>query len=134
MEKYNYWKETANDIYCWMDNCDIKLSDFYDRDQAAENIEQDVWDEDTVTGNGGNWYDTEEKCEEYLCHNIDLAFQACEDLGVDFKILRTHFSAGTLARYLDCTIRCYVLMTAIYDALKEKEEQGELYQEKEKSE
>ena len=127
MEKYNYWKETANDIYCWMNDCGIQLSDFNDKYQAAEYIEQQIWNEDIITGNGDSWYEKEKNCEEYLCHNIDLAFQACEDLGVDFKTLRKEFSNGTLARYLDCTIRCYVLMTAIYDALTEREQNGERY-------
>lgn len=122
MNKYNYWYEVANDVYCWMDSNLISLSQFDNREQAADWLYDELWAESNVTGNGTFWYSTEEKCEEYICHNIDLAFQACEDFGLDFKDLRDHFSKNDLARYLDCTIRCYVLTTSIYDALKEKEQ------------
>ena len=129
MEKYNYWKKVANDGECWMDRDGdpFDISQFSNREEAADWLFDELYAEDSITGNGGGFYDSESNCEEYLCHNIDLAFQACDEFCIGFKTLRSEYCKNTLARYLDCVIRCYVLMTAIYDALKIWESYGFKY-------
>ena len=129
MEKYNYWKEVANDVECWMDKDGdpFDLSQFEDREEAANYLYNELWDQDEITGNGGFFYDNEESCEEYLCHNIDLIIDACEYYYADFNILKKHYKKGTLMRYLDATIRCYVLGDAIEEALKTWEGYGFKY-------
>ena len=129
MEHYDYYKEVANDIVCWMDDGDepFDLSQFEDMDEAAEYLNDTLWADDTITGNGPDAYGTEHECEEYLCHNLDLVFEACECFCVDWTLLREHLKEGNLARYLDCTLRCYVLGEAIEMALKEWESYGFKY-------
>ena len=78
-----------------------------------------LWAEDCVTGNGTYWYAKENECEDFLAHNIDLALEACEEFGVDMKALFKAAAEGNAARYMDCTIRCYLLGECLMTALEE---------------
>ena len=129
MDKYNYYAKVSDDIITWIGEYDnsFDISQFENREEAAEWLEDELWAEDSITGNGSFSYATEELCEEFLCHNLDLVFDACDIFGVDYTTLRKQYKQGILARYLDCTVRCYVLPTAIHDALKEWESYGYKY-------
>ena len=132
MEKYNYYREVANDIFNWMDvsGDPFPLTQFNNREEAAEWLYDELWSESEITGNGpDSFYADEEFCEECLCHNTDLIIDSCDEFCVDYTTLRQQYKKGQLARYLDCTIRCYVFMTAIYDALEEYEKCGFKYKE-----
>lgn len=130
MEKYDYYKEVANDIICWMDNDDpFDISKFEDRDEAADYLVDALWALDEITGNGPDTYGSEHECEEYLCHNLDLVFEACECFDTPYQVLRNHLHEGNLARYLDATVRCYVLSAAVEMALQEWESYGFVYKE-----
>lgn len=129
MNKYNYLEAITNDIECWMDKDGdpFDISQFKDRDEAAEFLNDKLWDEDSITGNGDNYYDTEYQCEEYLTHNIEWAVIACEEFGIDIKTIIEYLHANDLARFLDCTIRCYFLARAIDNALEIWESYGYEY-------
>ena len=129
MDKYDYLKAITNDIVCWMDKDGdpFDLSQFEDKDEAAEFLNNRLWAEDFITGNGPYGYADEYLSEEYLCHNLDLAFEACNCFDVNYPLLRDHYKEGNLARYLDCTIRCYLLSAAIDKALEEYESYGFKY-------
>lgn len=120
MNKYNYLEAITNDIECWMDKDGdpFDISQFESRDEAAEFLNNELWDEDSITGNGGNYYDTEYQCEEYLTHNLGWIVIVCEEFGIDMEIIIEHSHENDLARYLDCTIRCYLLAQAIDNALE----------------
>lgn len=126
MEKYNYLKEITNDIIYWMDRegDPFDISQFEDRDEAANFLCEELWEEDSITGNGPYNYSDEFLSEEYLCHNLDLIIEACEGFGVNYEKLRQQYKNGMLARYLDGAIRCYLLPKAVYEALKIWESYG----------
>ena len=123
MEKYDYYKEVANDIECWMDKDGdpFDLSQFEDREEAEEFLYDELWTEAAITGNGPGGYASEEECEEYLCHNLNLLFDALFEFGeLEASLLddlHKHYKEKNLARWADCTIRCYVLDSAIESAL-----------------
>ena len=119
MNKYNYYNEVQNDVENWLDDeyNPFNLAQFPNRDAAAKYLANKLWDNDLVTGNGGEYYTDEETCEEFLCHNLKLAVQACQDFGITFDTLKDHYKMNDLARYVDCAIRCYVLSAAIVQAL-----------------
>lgn len=129
MNKYNYLEAITNDIECWMDKDGdpFNISQFKDRDEAAEFLNNELWDEDSITGNGGNYYDIEYQCEEYLAHNIEWVAIACEEFCIDMETIIQHLHANDLARYLDCTIRCYLLARAVDNALETWESYGYKY-------
>ena len=133
MNKYDYYIEVANDIESWLDSNDFDLSQFEDREEAVEYLYDTLWAEDSITGNGGCWYDTECQCEEYICHNLDLLFEALFEFGEMEEMLLDNIhkynKEKSLARWADCTIRCYVLGSAIERALITYEGYGFRYKE-----
>ena len=126
MEKYDYKRALTDDIKDWIVNDTDLIEEGYmeDRDEDIYNwIYDEVFDEDSVTGNGAYFYGTEEFCSECLSGNFDLLYSAIETFGGDneVKSMIQHYEHKDLARYFDCTIRCYLLMDCIYKALEELE-------------
>lgn len=116
MNKYEYRTEMATDILNYIDS-NITLEDWEFRTDLEDDLYDELWIEDSVTGNGGDYYDTENNCESYLAYNLDLMMEACEEFCVDMKVLLQHYHDKDLARYLDCTIRCYLLEEVLHDVL-----------------
>ena len=129
MEKYDYYTEVANDIECWMDKDGdpFDLSQFENREEAAEFLRDELWSEDEITGNGPYGYASEEECEEFLCHNWDLVIESFDTFGVSILDLRAQYKKNSLARYIDCFVRLYVLDNAIDAALMVWEDYGFKY-------
>lgn len=125
MEKYDYRKAMINDIKEYIKDNPNQLADPFIIDDIEEYWYDILWTEDCVTGNGAYWYAKEEECEEYISHNINLAFEACEEFGVDAKNLAEATVHGNAARYIDCTIRCYLLGECIEKALEELQNEME---------
>lgn len=133
--KYNYREEVS---YCVRDYVREMLEDgrldskdwqyIGARYDLEEKLHDDMWAEDSVTGNGSGSYTFNTwKAEEYLCHNLDLLAEACEYAGFDVDILKDGAEA------CDVTIRCYLLGWAISDLLDEMEEEGFFDEEEERS-
>ena len=120
MEKYDYYIEVANDIENWLEFNDFDLSQFGDRDEAVDFLNDNLWAEDSITGNGPYGYANESLSEEYLCHNLDLASEAYEEFGYE----GIKFDDG--AEAIDVTIRCYLLgqlLQEVIDELKDEVEE-----------
>lgn len=129
MEKYDYYIEVTNDIECWMDKDGdpFDLSQFENREEAAEFLRDELWSEDSITGNGPEGYASEEECEEFLCHNWDLVIEGFDTFGVSISDLRAQYKKKNLARYIDCFVRLYILDNAIDAALMVWEDYGFKY-------
>lgn len=119
-EKYNYLEQVTSDakeaILERMDKWE-----FDDRDELEQIANDELWANDSVTGNtSGSYYCNAWKAEEALCHNWDLLEEAIDEFSGDTDILRQG------AESCDVTIRCYLLGQAIGAALDELEEEGEI--------
>lgn len=112
---YDYRRAITNDIINYIKDNHINLD--MDFDDLCEKLEDELWDERVITGNGIDFYDTEEKCYEYLKGNLPLFFEAMRELGgnMDFNDWMKNYPA----EYMDCTIRCYLLNECIFRAIKE---------------
>ena len=117
-QQYNYKIEMKQDILDYI-NSNITLEDWEFRDDLEDYLYNELWADDSITGNGDNYYNTETCCEAYLAYNLNLMMEACEEFGIDMKILLQHYHNGDLARHLDCAIRCYLLGEVLYDVLNE---------------
>ena len=120
MNKYDYKRAITDDIKDWIVNeTDILEEGF--TDDLYDWIYDEVFSNDEITGNGCYYYNTEEKCSEYLSGNFDLLYPAMDEFGIDAEVrtLIKCYEDKTLARYFDCMIRCYLLMDCIYAAVKE---------------
>lgn len=129
MEKYNYLENvTADAKQAILENLD--RWNFVDRDELEEKVNDDLWCDDSVTGNGSGSYTFNTwQAEENLCHNMDELEDACNEFGQD---IGEAVKQG--AEYCDVTIRCYLLGQAISAALDELEEEGKIkYKEEEEN-
>ena len=117
-QQYEYKTEMTTDILDYI-NSNITLKDWEFRSDLEDYLYNELWAENSITGNGGNYYNTETCCESYLAYNFNLMIEACEEFGIDMKILLQHYHNGDLARHLDCAIRCYLLGEVLYDVLNE---------------
>ncbi len=113
---YDYRKAIKLDILNYIESS-ITLEDWEFRTDFEDYLYSELWANDSITGNGGKYYDTESYCESCLAYNLDLMMEACEEFCADMKVLLQHYHDGDLARYLDCTIRCYLLGEVLHDTL-----------------
>ena len=118
---YDYRKAMIQDIkdYIWMN--DLQPEEGMSQDEYLDYLSDELWDKDEITGNGPKFYDTEDNCSKYLAGNIDLLYLAARDFCIDddINILIKHYEDKSLARYFDCTIRCYLLGDCIDKVLEE---------------
>ena len=97
------------------------LSTSQTRDEFAERLNDDLWIDDSVTGNAsGSYYCNTRKAEEALAHNLDLLGEALREFGCGPEYL---IEKG--AEAADVTIRCYLLYSAISEALDILEEEAD---------
>ena len=120
MENYNYLEQVTTDAKeAIIEN--MEYWDFDDREELEEVAHDELWADDSVTGNGsGSYFFSTWKAEEALCHNWDLLAEALTEFDGDTDILRQGAEA------CDVTIRCYLLSQAIAAALDELEEEGKI--------
>ena len=118
MEKYNYLEAVTNDAkQAILEN--LNYWSFTNREELEEIANDELWINDSVTGNGsGSYTFSTWQAEENLCHNMDELEDACNEFGQD---IGEAVKQG--AEYCDVTIRCYLLGQAISAALDELEEE-----------
>ena len=127
MEKYNYLENvTADAKQAILEN--LNYWSFTNREELEEVANDELWINDSVTGNAsGSYTFSTWQAEENLCHNMDELEDACNEFGQD---IGEAVKQG--AEYCDVTIRCYLLGQAISAAIDELEEEGKIqYQEEE---
>jgi hypothetical protein len=119
MEKYNYFEAVKNAVLYYINENEIKVTTS-NKEELADSLNDDLWTNDSVTGNGsGSYFFNTWKAEEALGHNLDLLGEACEEFGSTADLLKDGAEA------CDVTIRCYLLPQAISEALDELEEDDE---------
>ena len=103
--------------------CKTVKEDFKDIDEAFERLYDDLWVDDSVTGNAsGSYTFNTYKAEENLCHNWDLIEEAmwefayCTIEGKNVSLALNPFEKG--AEWCDCIIRCYLLAEVLRDVLE----------------
>ena len=121
MEKYNYLENvTADAKQAILEN--LKYWNFTDREELEGIANDELWNDDSVTGNASGSYTFNTwQAEENLCHNMDQLEEACDEFGQD---IGEAVKQG--AEYCDVTIRCYLLGQAISAAIDELEEEGKI--------
>lgn len=120
MDRYDYRKVIKNEIIDWIiSNTDLmeNKESLYD-DEISNWIYDEVFAEDSVTGNGPYGYAREEQCREYVASNLDLYFEAAREFD-DFPTGTTPWTVRNPAQHMDATIRCYLLGECIENALEE---------------
>ena len=122
--EYDYRETVRNDVIeqvkdGYKENS-LRLYKEEGREALEEYLNDELWIDDQVTGNASGSYTFNTwEAEENLCHNMDLLAEACDEFGQD---VGEAVKRG--AEYCDVTIRCYLLGSAISEAIDELEAEG----------
>lgn len=116
---YDYMKALVDDIKAYIEE-NYDVNDYEDREEFEETLNDDLWAEDDITGNGSGSYTMDRaKAKEYINGDPnadDYIDSAIADFGIEAKEVAKHRSDW---EYWDVTIRCYLLGQAISQALDE---------------
>ena len=120
-ERYDYREQVTSDVkdavYERYTKEEIRKR-LEDRDDFEEELNDDLFVSDSVTGNAsGSYFCNTWKAENALMHNLDLLGEAMEEFGCESNYLEKGAEA------CDVTIRCYLLSECISDALDEIEDE-----------
>ena len=120
MERYDYYQAVKADVLTYINEnyTTEELKELLnDKDAFYEKLHDDLWVDDSVTGNASGSYTFNTwKAEENLCHNLNLLKDAFEEFCDDYAVA---LEKG--AEYCDVTIRCYILGSVLYGVLNELE-------------
>lgn len=118
---YDYREAMTEDVKEWIKE-NIDLTEWTeDREGLEQQLNDDLWTEDSITGNAsGSYYCNSYKAEESIAHNWDLLNEALDEFGQNnINVIEKG------AERADVTIRCYLLRSVISDVLNEMEENGD---------
>lgn len=127
MEKYNYLEAvTADAKQAILEN--YHDWDFTDREELEEVANDNLWVDDSVTGNGSGSYTFDgETSKEYVTGSddgMDTLREAAREFDCEHRAFTAFLENNW--EYLDVTIRCYLLSQAISAAIDELEEEGKI--------
>lgn len=118
---YDYREAITEDVKEWIKE-NIDLTEWTeDREGLEQQLNDDLWTEDSITGNAsGSYYCNSYNAEESIAHNWDLLNEALDEFGQNnINVIEKG------AEWADVTIRCYLLESVISDVLDEMEENGD---------
>lgn len=116
MDRYDYYRAVKEDaIDAIIEGVNWNGLEYL---EDEDKIYDDLWMDDSVTGNGsGSYTFSTWEAEENVCHNLDLLGEALYEFGCD-----SSYMAEYGAEACDVTIRCYLLGQIIGDAIEEARE------------
>lgn len=118
---YDYREAMTKDVKEWIKE-NIDLTEWTeDREGLEQQLNDDLWTEDSITGNAsGSYYCNSYNAEESIAHNWDLLNEALDEFGQNnINVIKKG------AEWADVTIRCYLLESVISNVLDEMEENGD---------
>lgn len=118
---YDYREAMTEDVKEWIKE-NIDLTEWTeDREGLEQQLNDDLWTEDSITGNAsGSYYCNSYNAEESIAHNWNLLNEALDEFGQNnINVIEKG------AEWADVTIRCYLLWSVISDVLNEMEENGD---------
>lgn len=117
---YDYREAVKDDILQYIHD-KIDFLEFDTLEELGEKLNDDLWTNDSVTGNASGSYTCNTwEAEENICHNLDLLVKALKEYGYELDYLLTEGAESA-----DVTIRCYLLGECIAAALEEIENEFE---------
>ena len=115
METYDYLEAVKENVEDYLIQ-EVDLSKFDSIDELSDFLNDELFTNDSVTGNAsGSYTFSTWQAEENLCHNTELLNEAMAELG-------NVIDRG--AEVCDVTIRCYLLPQAISEVLENYEIDG----------
>ena len=116
---YNYREAMTEDVKQWITD-EVNLADWTeDRGGLEQQLNDDLWTADSVTGNGsGSYTFNRVQASLYVLDNMDLLQKAINEFATDPATVGNKFISEDW-EWFDVTIRCYLLGSVISDAMKD---------------
>ena len=115
---YNYLEELKSDVRNYIKEVASDYMDCEDLDELRDSLYDNLWNEDSVTGNGsGSYTFNKEEAKKYVSDNLDLMVEAYKDLD-SIESLVDDLEALDFET-IDVTIRCYLLSQALDEVLED---------------
>lgn len=129
MTKYNYMEAVKEDVKNYIDS-EINFEDFDSLEELEEKLNDDLWVEDSVTGNAsGSYTFNRVQASLYVLDNMDLLQEAIDEFAIEPATVGNKFISEDW-EWFDVTIRCYLLCSAVSEVLDElKEDFDEAHEE-----
>lgn len=117
-EYYDYGEAVKEDALKALYDYD-EAQEIEDVDDLEEFIQDNLFNDDSVTGNGSGSYTMDtNKAKAYVMDNIDLLKNAVDEFGDGYKTVADKFLDEDW-EYFDVVIRCYVLSMVAHDIAEE---------------
>lgn len=114
---YDYYANVKDDVLTYI-NDEIRPGEYGDRDELESFLNDELFCDDCVTGNGcGSYTHNRSQAKEYVLDNTDLLKESIEGFDSKDKLIDWFFDDDYES--MDVTIRCYILGSCINDALDE---------------
>lgn len=122
---YDYREAITEDVKEWIKE-NINLTEWTeDREGLEQQLNDDLWTADSVTGNGsGSYTFNRVQASLYVLDNMDLLQEAIEEFATDPATVGDKFISEDW-EWFDVTIRCYLLGSVTSEVLDEMEENGD---------
>ena len=102
---YNYLEELKSDVRNYIKEVASDYMDCEDIDELRENLYDNLWDEDSVTGNGsGSYTFNREEAKKDVADNLDLMVDAYKEFDSIEKLVNNLEDSDF--ETIDVTIRC----------------------------
>lgn len=118
---YNYLEAVKDDVREWVEY-EIDIADYPDRYDLEQQLYDDLWDADSVTGNGSGSYTFSRAAAEGNVKGdpkaMDYIKDMCDEWDISASVIGDKFLNEDW-EYFDVSIRCYLLGQAISEVLDE---------------
>lgn len=128
MQKYNYLEAVKDDVKTWLvDNSsqfeeikdNNKIDGVIDWDGVKDDLNETLWNEDSITGNGsGSYTFNSEKAREYVLDGDGLQYleYLAEEGWITYESIGKDVTNHDFES-LDVALRCYFLSQAIEEVI-----------------
>jgi hypothetical protein len=113
---YNYLENMIDDVKSYIEE-NIEITEEIDREELEEQLNDELWTADSVTGNAsGSYTFSTATAKEYVLANMDLLQECAQEFCIDPAEIGNKFLNDEW-EWFDVSIRCYLLGRAISEAL-----------------
>jgi len=118
--KYDYRKEITKDIFDYVEEnytAEEIAEKLADRDEFESTLNDDLWIEDSVTGNAsGSYTFSRATAREYVVENMEDCIEALKCFCCEAETIAEKFLSEDW-EFFDVTIRCYLLGECLGEAI-----------------
>ena len=117
---YDYKTRLVHDIKDYMEDL-INIDEYESLDELSEYLNNTLWTEDSVTGNGsGSYTFNHAEAKQYVLDNMNLAVEMAREFDCKDRFMDWLFDDDYES--IDVSIRCYLLRSAIDEVMDDIED------------